>query len=190
MKYRVLIILTCAIAMSCNNSVTEEISTVTPTQTPFVIDQGKGGEPKVVNARKAKTGDNVSVHYRGTLDSGEEFDSSIGKSPLSFQLGSGQVIKGFDSAVEGLMVGETVKIRLNPDEAYGELVDPIVKEFGKDTLTLPEGSSVGQGVQFQNGFSGIIIKDDGVLVTIEIDINHAMAGKALTFEIELVSIKN
>ena len=188
MKYNTIIIIICIIAMGCNNGGPEGINTIAAIETPTGISKDKGSAVTMIDERMAKTGDNVAVHYRGTLDNGEEFDSSIGKSPLSFQLGSGQVIKGFDSAVEGLKIGDKVKVRLNPAEAYGELVAPIQREFGKDEL--PDGLVVGDGVRFQNGLNGIIIKYEGAVVTIEIDINHAMAGKALTFEIELVSIEN
>ena len=65
----------------------------------------------------ANDGDTVTVHYRGTLDNGEEFDSSRGREPLTFVVGKGQVISGFDDAVRGLSVGQNAKVRLEPDKA-------------------------------------------------------------------------
>src|SRR3972149_64038 len=76
--------------------------------------------PDRAPSEKLQEGDTVSVHYRGTLDSGEEFDSSRGGEPLTFVVGGGQIIKGFDDAVRGLSVGETVKVRLEPDQGYGQ----------------------------------------------------------------------
>lgn len=131
-----------------------------------------------------ENGDNVSVHYTGTLDDGEQFDSSVGREPLTFTLGTGQVISGFNDAVIGLVVGGKVDVRLTPEEAYGEIMDSLMVEVSKEAL--PEGITVGQQVVSQNGARGLVIKDDGEKVTI--DLNHPMAGKALNFAIELISI--
>jgi len=134
--------------------------------------------------RAVVNGDNVSVHYTGTLDSGEQFDSSSGRDPLTFTLGTGQVIEGFNNAVLGLVVGGKVQVRLTPEEAYGEIMEALMVEVSKEAL--PEGITVGQQVVSQNGARGLVIKDDGEKVTI--DLNHPMAGKALNFSIELMSI--
>tara|TARA_B100000686_G_C16779906_1_gene971096 strand:- start:1766 stop:2350 length:585 start_codon:yes stop_codon:yes gene_type:complete len=134
--------------------------------------------------RAVVNGDNVSVHYTGTLDSGEQFDSSSGRDPLTFTLGTGQVIEGFNNAVIGLVVGGKVQVRLTPEEAYGEIMEALMVEVSKEAL--PEGITVGQQVVSQNGARGLVIKDDGEKVTI--DLNHPMAGKALNFSIELMSI--
>jgi len=131
-----------------------------------------------------ENGDNVSVHYTGTLDDGEQFDSSVGRQPLTFTLGTGQVISGFNDAVIGLVVGDKVEVRLSAEEAYGEIMDSLMVEVSKEAL--PEGITVGQQVVSQNGARGLVIKDDGEKVTI--DLNHPMAGKALNFAIELISI--
>ena len=74
----------------------------------------------MADPRAAKDGDTVHVHYTGTLDDGEEFDSSRGRDPLSFKVGSGQVISGFDEAVRGLTAGESRKVRMEAADAYGE----------------------------------------------------------------------
>tara|TARA_Y100000590_G_scaffold155443_1_gene178711 strand:- start:2281 stop:2865 length:585 start_codon:yes stop_codon:yes gene_type:complete len=134
--------------------------------------------------RAVVNGDNVSVHYTGTLDSGEQFDSSSGRDPLTFTLGTGQVIEGFNNAVIGLVVGGKVQVRLTPEEAYGEIMEALMVEVSKEAL--PEGITVGQQLVSQNGARGLVIKDDGEKVTI--DLNHPMAGKALNFSIELMSI--
>ncbi|MBI2855924.1 MAG: peptidylprolyl isomerase [Chloroflexi bacterium] len=140
-----------------------------------------GGE----STKVARDGDTVSVHYRGTLDSGEEFDSSRGREPLSFELGSGGVIPGFDAAVQGLAVGDTVTVRLEPEDAYGERSDDLILEF--PISQLPEGVGEGDQIVFQNGAPGVIL--DITDAVVRIDANHPLAGEALTFEIELVSIQ-
>ncbi len=126
----------------------------------------------------------MAVHYTGSLDSGEEFDSSRERGPLGFVLGSGQMISGFDAAVHGLKVGDSVTVRLEPAEAYGERDDDRILEF--PIAQLPEGLTEGDDVIW-NGRPVVILE-----VTSEvfrIDTNHSLAGQALTFEIELISIQ-
>lgn len=136
-------------------------------------------------ARVAGEGDQVAVHYTGTLDSGEEFDSSRGREPLSFEVGAGQMITGFDAAVRGMAVGESRTVRLEPAEAYGERRDELVLTF--PISQLPEGVGEGGSVLFTNGGQGVILEVTGETFTV--DANHRLAGQALTFEIELVSIE-
>lgn len=135
-------------------------------------------------ARRAGEGDTVSVHYRGTLDDGTEFDSSAGRDPLQFVVGSGQVISGFDDAVRGLAVGESVTVRIPPEEAYGPRSDEAIIEVPADQA--PEGLQPGDQVQLATGGRATVleVRDDAVVI----DANHPLAGEALTFEIELVSI--
>lgn len=131
-----------------------------------------------------KVGDTVSVHYRGTLDDGTEFDSSKGRDPLSFTVGSGDVIAGFDEAVMGLKVGDQNKVRLGPAKAYGERREDMVVTV--PAAQAPPGLKAGDRVQV-GGQPAVVTKVDAAGVTV--DANHALAGKALTFEVELVSIK-
>ena len=135
--------------------------------------------------QKVQEGDTVSVHYRGTLDSGEEFDSSRGREPLTFVVGGGQIIKGFDDAVRGLSVGETVKVRLEPDQAYGQPRQDMVFEVPRSQA--PEGIAAGNQVQLSNGAPATVVEVTDTAV--RIDANHPMAGKALNFEIEVVEVK-
>jgi FKBP-type peptidyl-prolyl cis-trans isomerase 2 len=132
----------------------------------------------------ASDGDTVAVHYRGTLDDGTEFDSSEGRDPLSFVVGSGQVISGFDDAVRGLAVGESRTVRIEPEDAYGEYTPEAVIDFPADSA--PEGLQVGDAVTLGNGGRGTVLEITDEFV--KIDANHPLAGQALTFEIELVSI--
>lgn len=136
------------------------------------------------SGRVAAAGDTVSVHYRGTLDDGSEFDSSEGREPLTFEIGSGQVITGFDAAVTGLAVGETRTVRMTPDEAYGELSDDMIIDV--PLSDLPEGVAVGDELVSPQG-ARVLVLEVGT-DSAKIDMNHPLAGEALTFEITLVSI--
>lgn len=132
---------------------------------------------------RAADGDSVTVHYRGTLDDGTEFDSSEGRDPLPFEVGANDVIGGFDEAVRGLAVGESKTVRIEPDEAYGQYSEEAIIEFPADSA--PEGLAVGDSVSLGNG-QGTVIEITDEMITI--DANHPLAGKTLTFDIELVSI--
>jgi FKBP-type peptidyl-prolyl cis-trans isomerase 2 len=136
------------------------------------------------SGRVAAAGDTVAVHYRGTLDDGSEFDSSEGREPLTFQIGSGQVITGFDTAVTGMVVGETRTVRMTPDEAYGERSDDMIIDV--PLSDLPEGVAVGDELVSPQGARVTVLEVGNDSATI--DMNHPLAGEALTFEITLVSI--
>ena len=138
-----------------------------------------------VEGRAASEGDRVAVHYTGTLDSGEEFDSSRGREPLSFVVGAGQMITGFDAAVRGMTVGDSRTVRLGPAEAYGERSDDLIIEL--PIGQLPAGIGEGDSVQFTNGGQGVILEVTGQAFLV--DVNPRLAGQALTFEIEMVSIE-
>jgi FKBP-type peptidyl-prolyl cis-trans isomerase 2 len=132
----------------------------------------------------ANVGDTVSVHYTGTLDSGEQFDSSRGREPLTFTVGAQQVIAGFDDAVKGLSVGQSRKVRIEPKDAYGERREDLLIEVPR--AQAPDGLEVGQRVMLGNTPATIAeITDQAVVV----DANHPLAGQALTFDIELVAVQ-
>ena len=133
----------------------------------------------------AEEGDTVSVHYTGTLDTGDEFDSSRGREPLTFTIGDGMMIAGFDSAVRGMKLGESKTVRLEPEDAYGERREDLIIEFPIDQL--PDGLGEGAGVVFQGGAQGVIVEINDEIF--KVDVNHSLAGKALNFQIELVSIE-
>lgn len=129
-------------------------------------------------------GDSVGVHYHGTLDDGSVFDSSRERDPLEFVIGSGQLIEGFDMAVRGLAVGESVTVRLEPEEAYGQ-PDPnliVVLPFDESLA----GITVGDQAQLSNGM--VVTITEVTDETVTVDANHRLAGQTLTFEIELVEI--
>jgi FKBP-type peptidyl-prolyl cis-trans isomerase 2 len=137
-----------------------------------------------------KSGDKVKVHYHGKLTSGETFDSSKGREPLEFEVGSGEVIKGFDNGVLGMQPGDKKTINIPFDEAYGPRHPEMIIEFPKnrfpDDLELQTGlplmMSDGSGRNFQVVVAEI--KSD----TVVLDANHPLAGHDLVFDIELVEI--
>jgi peptidylprolyl isomerase len=141
--------------------------------------------------QQAKRGDTVHVHYRGTLDDGSEFDSSAGSDPIVFTLGAGQVIPGFENAIEGMSTGEKKTERIEAENAYGDRRDELVFTVGRDQM--PDGSEVEVGDMLKVGFPDgsdaavQVAAVDGQSVTL--DANHPLAGKNLTFELELVSIE-
>ncbi len=136
-------------------------------------------------------GKKVSVHYTGTLDDGTKFDSSYDRNqPLEFTCMAGQMIKGFDEAVRDMEVGETVKIHLEPEEAYGERRDDLVYEFPMeqvpaDMRSLAVGDHVMLQTQMGQPVPAVVCKVTPQ--SLFVDLNHEMAGKALNFEITLLS---
>ena len=139
---------------------------------------------------QAKAGDTVKIHYTGTLDDGSEFDSSSGRDPLEFTVGSGQVIPGFDKAVEGMAVGDQKKVRIEAEDAYGEPSDQMIQEVPKSALPDDLEPKEGMGLQAR-GQDGRVINLTVTEVgdeTITVDGNHPLACKPLNFDIELVSI--
>ncbi len=135
-------------------------------------------------------GNKVKIHYTGTFDDGEVFDSSRNVEPLEFEVGAGQVIPGFDNAVLGMAVGETKKVRLLEDEAYGPYNPEMV--FEADPSQFEEGMTLEVGQQFQTQMEDgtpllLTVKEiEGEKITL--DANHPMAGKVLNFDLEVVSI--
>lgn len=133
----------------------------------------------------ASDGQTVKVHYTGTLDDGTLFDSSREREPLEFTIGSGQVIPGFDEAAKALEVGESTTVRLEPKDAYGEPNIELI--FHVPANETPEPLVVGDRVELWNGALAVVttVTDDEIII----DANHPLAGKALTFEIELVAVR-
>lgn len=136
-------------------------------------------------------GKKVSVHYTGTLDDGTKFDSSYDRNqPLEFTCMAGQMIKGFDEAVRDMEVGQTVNIHLEPAEAYGERREDLVYEFPMEQVPEDMRSlTVGEHVMLQGPMGQPIpaVVSKVTPTSIFVDLNHEMAGKALNFEITLLS---
>lgn len=138
-----------------------------------------------------KKGDKIKVHYIGELTDGTQFDTSIGKEPLEFTVGSGMVVTGFDKAVIGMDIGETKKVTLSPDEAYGRRTDEMTvdiprKEFGAD-FTAEVGEKLLITLGDGNEIPVTITKIDDEIV--RLDANHELAGKELIFTITIEAIE-
>lgn len=139
---------------------------------------------------QAKQGDCVKIHYTGKLTDGTMFDSSAGRDPLQFTIGSGQVIPGFDEAVDGMKVGESKNITIPADKAYGPRNEQMVMEIPKSQVPPDIDPQVNQQLQM-GGPNGEVVVVKVVEVTdefITLDANPPLAGEDLNFDIELVAI--
>ena len=140
--------------------------------------------------QQAKNGDTVKVHYHGRLVDGTTFDSSNGREPLEFEVGSGMVIKGFDDGVQGMAVGDKKTIQIPVDEAYGPKDPTMLVEFPRDQFPEELKPEAGMQLNMSNSAGQVIpvmvteVKDDTVIL----DANHPLAGQELIFDIELVEI--
>jgi FKBP-type peptidyl-prolyl cis-trans isomerase 2 len=138
---------------------------------------------------QAKQGDTVRVHYTGTLEDGQEFDSSRGLDPLTFTIGAGAVIPGFDDAVTGMAVGDEKRVTIPAADAYGPRRDELTVRIPR--TELPPDLELEEGTQLR------MEQDDQSLVvtvrelddeTVTLDANHPLAGESLTFDLRLVEI--
>ena len=139
---------------------------------------------------EAMEGSTVSVHYTGKLDDGTVFDSSAGGDPLQFTIGQGQMIPGFERGVVGMELGETRTVVVAADQAYG--VHRPDGVFDVDRSEIPTTIPLEMGMQLQaSGPGGRTVSMTVVALSDEkvtMDANHPLAGKDLTFEIEMVAI--
>ncbi len=138
----------------------------------------------------AKLGDKVKVHYAGKLENGFVFDSSKDRSPLEFTLGEKKVIPGFEDAVIGMTIGESKTIEIPANQAYGPYRKELVLEVEKTKLPENIKPEIGQQLQLkQPDDQVVIVTIIGLTDThVTLDANHPLAGKDLTFDIELVGI--
>ena len=136
---------------------------------------------------KIENGKKVKVHYTGKNVEGEVFDTSEGREPLSFTVGEGMMIKGFEDGLMGMETGEKKTIEIEPSEAYGETREDLFTEV--DKTQLPEGTTEGQTLQAmtEQGPINVTVKEykEGVAV---LDMNHPLAGKKLVFDLEVVEV--
>jgi len=141
--------------------------------------------------QQVKSGDAVKVHYTGKLTNGEQFDSSMGREPLAFTVGAGQMIKGFDAAMPGMTVGEKKTITIAAVDAYGERSEEAIIPFPVENVPPEMKLEVGMTLSLNNEmgqpFPVVVseIKEDVIIL----DANHFLAGKELVFDIELVEIE-
>jgi len=138
----------------------------------------------------AKRGDTVSVHYKGTLDDGTVFDSSDGGDPISFTIGGGEVIPGFETAIEGMSIGDEKTQRIESENAYGPHRDELVFRVNREQLPDAEEVSVGDVLRigFPDGSSAAVQVKEMDDLSVTLDANHPLAGRDLTFELRLVAI--
>jgi len=141
--------------------------------------------------QQVKSGDTVKVHYHGRLTDGTTFDSSEGREPLEFEVGSGMVIKGFDEGVIGMVVGDKKTVQILVEDAYGPEDPQMIMDFPIDRFPSDMKPEIGMQLSMSNGsgqnFPVVIqeIKDDIVIL----NANHPLAGEDLVFDLELVEIK-
>ncbi len=139
-----------------------------------------------------ENGKYVVVHYTGSLEDGEVFDTSADREPLEFQLGAGTVIPGFDSAVAGMKIDDEIDIVLPPAEAYGDYDDSLLHRFPVADVRSQFEPEIGMtiGVQLDNGarVPATITEITDEIVTI--DLNHPLSGKTLHFHIKLLEIND
>jgi len=139
---------------------------------------------------QAKQGDTVQIHYTGRFDDGTVFDTSRSRHPLQFTLGKGQVIAGFEQAIVGMNTGESKTTRIPVELAYGHRRDDMITTINRDQLPAGLDPKIGQRLEMTQA------DDQNILVTVteatdstlKLDANHPLAGKALTFDIELLGI--
>ena len=142
--------------------------------------------------QQVKVGDTVKVHYHGRLSDGTTFDSSEGRDPLEFEVGSGMVIKGFDDGLLGMAIGQKKTIEIPIVHAYGPKDPQMLMEFPIDRFPPEMKPEIGMSLNMTNGEGQhipVIIREvkDGVVI---LDANHPLAGEDLIFDLELVEIKS
>ncbi len=142
------------------------------------------------DTRASQSGDSVEFHYHGTFEDGEVFDSSRERDPMQVTLGQGQLIPGVDGALTGMAIGEKKTVTVPPEQAYGEHMEEMVQSVPRSQMPPDMELEVGMVLEAQAPdrppmpVTVMELTDDMV----SLDANHPLAGKALTFELELVGI--
>lgn len=142
--------------------------------------------------KKVENGHFVKVDYTGTLENGDVFDSSQNTHPIEVEIGAGRVIKGFEDALVGMTVDEKKRITLSPEEAYGVRDDSLEHAILRSELPAGVDPQVGQVLALRNPnggqFPAVVKASDEEKIVF--DLNHPLAGKALTFELEVKEIND
>ncbi len=136
---------------------------------------------------KAKSGKDVSLHFTGFLENGDVFDTSKGKKPINFKLGSTDVISGFNEGVLGMEIGEIRRIEIPPERGYGVYHDDLIRKFPHTNFD----GGVGEGLTVHGMIEGEMVTGKIIDVAKEqvlVDFNHPLAGEKLTFEVKLLSV--
>jgi FKBP-type peptidyl-prolyl cis-trans isomerase 2 len=139
---------------------------------------------------EAKQGDTVQLHYMGKLQDGTVFDSSRERHPLQFTIGKGQVIAGFEQAVIGMKIGEHKTARIPMEQAYGPHRDDMVVTMDRSKLPQGMNPKIGQRLEITqvDDQTSLVTVTEVTESTLTLDANHPLAGKELTFDLELVGI--
>ena len=139
----------------------------------------------------AGNGDRIKVHYTGKLDDGTVFDSSRDGDPLEFVIGEGQLIKDFEKAVLGMTVGKSTTIHIAAADAYGEYRDDLLFEVPKESIPpeIEPGAGLALCMEHNDGSILTVVISAVTDKTVTLDANHRLAGKDLTFDIEMVEIE-
>lgn len=140
---------------------------------------------------QVKNGDTVSIHYTGTLEDGATFDTSQGRDPLQFEVGSGQIIPGLDKALPGMQVGEKKTVQVPCDEAYGATRDDARQAIPREGIPAEIPLELGVQLQMQTPEGQVVPVTvvDLDEATVTLDANHPLAGKDLTFDIEVLAVE-
>jgi peptidylprolyl isomerase len=140
---------------------------------------------------QAKKGDTARVHYTGRLEDGQVFDSSEGGEPLEFELGTGQVIAGFDEGIEGMSAGEKKTIEIDPGDAYGQRSEALVQTVSRADINLEDEPEAGMNLllRLPDGNEIPVAITEVTQDSITLDANHPLAGKKLIFDVELVEAR-
>ena len=145
------------------------------------------------NEAKVNNGNTVSVHYKGTLEDGSQFDSSYDRGdPISFTVGSGQMIEGFENNILGMSLGERKTFTITSDKAYGPHIAEAIHSVPKSNFPSDFDFTIGGMVTGSQGEGRPVVgkileeKEDSIVL----DFNHPMAGKDLTFEVEVVTLSD
>ena len=139
---------------------------------------------------QAEAGDRVKINFTGKLEDGSVFANTADSEPLEFQLGEGNIIPGIENAVEGMNVGESKTVKVPPEQSYGQRHDELVEVVGRDKFPKDVEPQVGQKfeVSQQEGQPMVVRVVDVSEQTVTLDGNHPLAGRDLTFELELIEI--
>lgn len=139
---------------------------------------------------QAMPGTTVSIHYTGTLADGTTFDSSQGREPLTFEMGAGQIIPGLEAALDGMAEGERKTVTIPAAQAYGlrreEAVSQVPRDVVPDHIPLDLGTQL--QVQTPDGQAMPVTVAEVTEAHVTLDANHPLAGKDLTFAVELVKV--
>ena len=141
---------------------------------------------------QAKTGDTVKIRFTGKLEDGTVFSSTTNQEPLEFKLGEGRIIPGVEKAVEGMNVGESKTVEVPPEQAYGQHQAELIQEVSRDRFPKGVEPQVGQKFEIprpnEQGPAMAVRVVDVSESTVTLDANHPLAGRDLTFDLELLEI--